>query len=399
METYLTEFGQLNSLNEYLYNLQLEFLSTYISSDIPTIKANIDQLVSNKSLLIHDEVNWEGNKINLMNEVDNIILSFDLKPYHDLTKPPIKATRTQAESTQSTNQSIRDDNARRLKVRSSQNDKTHLRTMSLQFHGPLKVELPKLSKTQRRMSLDLMHSKPYASSSLNGLTRASSLSKPALASTSNVNVLTKPNFTSKEPAGEAGVTGDPTKANKFNIALILPNKNIIQPIKSTDDNLFKDLNAKPRRSSLVGDKLPNYIKAQLNLAGDGKKLSNKQSRLHNLLSNSESLYVNNKDISSSRSDVHTGTSDYYNSYENNSSDDDKEYILPNLITKYYEMNGQVDDDDIDFVQINGSFVHQDDFRSNGGLVEYEDELGQEQGNDEEHHNDDNDNDDEYLFKI
>ncbi|CAI5757678.1 unnamed protein product [Candida verbasci] len=75
-------------------------------------------------------------------------------------------------------------------------------------------EMPRLTKTQRRLSLELMHSRP----SIN------ELAKPATATISNVNVL----------------AGDKKKP-----------KTISRPM------------IKQRRSSLVGEKLPLYIKRQL----------------------------------------------------------------------------------------------------------------------------------------
>lgn len=357
--------------------------------------------MSNKSVFMHDELNWENNKVNLMNEVDNIILSFDLKPYHDLTKPPIKETKAQAEERKPSHtvESMEAIKARGPNIRSTAT-KSHTRALSQQIPEPLKSELPKLSKTQRRMSLDLMNSRPQFTLPTPGITRSSSLSKPALASTSNVNVLTKPDLTTPNVA--------PVKTSvpkKFNITLIIPNKKVIQS-KNHQDTQSKVMTttASTRRTSLVGDTLPGYIKAQLNLAGDGKKLSKKQSRLHNLLANSESLYTNNKDITSSKSDTQTGTSDYYNSYENNSSDDDKEYILPNLITKYYGMDQQSGaDEDIDFVQINDSFNNLDS--ENSVILEEAEDEDDEQEDDDEEDEDravkmqQQEDDDDYLFKI
>lgn len=89
-------------------------------------------------------------------------------------------------------------------------------------------------------------------------------------------------------------------------------------------------------------------------------LSNKPSRIHNLLANSQSLYSHSKDVSSQN---HTSNTSLYDN--DTTSDNDKEYILPNLFTKYYGeddgdstvdavIKGIEDMGDAEFVNVGGS---------------------------------------------
>lgn len=305
----------------------------------------MDQLASHKHNYSRNDFNWEKNKTKLMNEVDNIIISFNLQKFQEqVTKevfePPIH-----------TNDIPNNDN----------NDTVTLVEVILQkkhtYENVLK-ELPKLSKTQRRTSLDLMHSRP--SLDMFNHKRTSSFSKPALASTSNVNVLTKAEINS------------PSK--KFDLSLIIPKKRV------TGNT---DADKRSRRISLVGENLPHYIKDQLTIESEkhDKTVHKKKSRMNNLLANSQSLYAH-KDISSLKSN--TNTSDFTNSAVDE-SDDDKEYISPNLLTKYYDIEEEEEEgEDIDFVNVDDSYISEND-----------------NDNDPEGEQDDQDDqdDDDYLFNI
>ncbi|EGV61639.1 hypothetical protein CANTEDRAFT_115100, partial [Yamadazyma tenuis ATCC 10573] len=300
------------------------------------------ELISNKSVYSRDEFNWESNKMKLMNEVDNIILSFNLSPYQDLTKPPIKNTKTSSTKAASAAPIV------------AQEPPPRPPPIPLtQEPFKQKIEMPKLSKTQRRMSLDLMQTRPQSTTNPFIIhTRTNSLSKPALTSTSTVNVLTKAEI------GKLQDNPPPQKVNdprKFNLTSIIPKRRVAKEPVSNTTNTEVTLSAvdkRNRRASLVGENLPTYIKDQLSLVGGNKKqLNKKQSRLQNLLSNSESLYVHNKDSSSLKSDTRTGTSDY-NTSNHTESDDDKEYVSPNSLTRYYEDNDE-DEDEVDFVNVDG----------------------------------------------
>lgn len=273
-------------------------------------------------------------------------------------------------------------------------------------------ELPKLTSTERRTSLDLMYSK------MNGpISAPDSLSRAASVSTSNVNVITK-----------AEVTGLTRIDNK------VPIKNSLRSVlkKLAGFNLgkkTKELTTKPspasidrtrhtstpprvnglaekknRRISLVGENLPMYIRQQLKLpdneeegsdSGSGRikspesdsinSLSKKPSRINNLLANSQSLYSHSKDVSSQN---HTSNTSLYDN--DTTSDNDKEYILPNLFTKYY---GEDDEDsNVDAIIKGIEDLGEDaEFVNLGGSYEYFEDDVEEEEEEEEGGND-------YLFR-
>ncbi|KAK6454491.1 uncharacterized protein RJT20DRAFT_136844 [Scheffersomyces xylosifermentans] len=210
---------------------------------------------------------------------------------------------------------------------------------------------------------------------------------------------------------------------------------------------------KARRASLVGDTLPLYIRKQLedftiasrlqapstegspispeevlvsadvslregandDIEGDEPssdgnntaQISKKRSRLQNLLANSQSLYAHSKDVASVKSSLRSSKNDSNKttntSVENGSAnsdseeEDDKEYISPDSLTRYYGV--QVDDgddhdeilrgingndDDVDFINVNESY----------------DILTQRNGDDEDERSTRIEfEDDDYLFKI
>lgn len=389
LESYLVEFGHLNSDNEYLYNFQLEFLSRYLNSEEQTVINNLNHLNQQKPIQSKNNFNWEGNKTKLINEVDNIILLFNLTPFKEITQPPIKGVfgdhramndqrsqRNQRESGPGPSNEIDLLAKPPIQNLALQNDPDHSKITKPRTEIPHKKEMPKLSKAQRRTSLDLMHSRPNLSDFQHK--RTGSFSKPALASTSNVNVLTKADVKAKDKS-----------PNKFNLVLIIPKRKGHAP-KENQGNTGDTLDKRTRRLSLVGENLPNYIKNQLN--GE-RTITKKKSRVHNLLANSESLYAHSKvsgkdsakdsgrdaSANASAKSSHTG-SDYDNYDQNSESEDDREYILPNLLTKYYEDQEEerASIDDNEFVNVNQL------------------ELSES----ERLENDDNDNDnDDYLFTM
>ena len=305
LSTYINEFGPLNSSSDYLYNLQLQFLSNYLSCSTKVIQQNVDLVLRS-----HPQFNWEKNKLRLMNEVDSIISSFGLRDFGEdfATKPvdepgdgPVGAGV----------------GARPTATESMTNPTTNPMTEP--------KEMPKLTKTQRRMSLDLMHTP-------NVYHRRHS-SKPAVTETSNVNVLTKADLSPSQPK---------------TLAVKQESLDIVQPRPKPQPLTDK----RSRRISLVGENLPIYIKDQLN--SKPKKLT----RVDNLLHNSQSLYMS-KDLNSIKSDsqTHTTNSDVDNTdpRDDDRDDDDREYILPNSFTRDYETNDDDDDDDeVDFVNVNSS---------------------------------------------
>lgn len=299
----------------------------------------MDQLVSHNHNYSRNDFNWEKNKTKLMNEVDNIILSFNLQKFQEHV--PLEVTKDETEPSEYFNDHPNDHSNHNIPPIEVIQQKNTIKNNTPEI---ILKELPKLSKTQRRTSLDLMHSRP--SLDMFNHKRTSSFSKPAVASTSNVNVLTKAEINTSK---------------KFDISLIIPKKRV------TDDK-------KARRVSLVGENLPHYIKNQLTIESEkrDKTLHKKKSRMNNLLANSQSLYAH-KDISSLKSN--TNTSDFTNSAIDE-SDDDKEYISPNLLTKYYDI--EEEEEDIDFVNVDDSYISDPE------------EQVEEQ---------DDDQDDDYLFNI
>lgn len=335
-------------------------------------------------------------------------------------------------------------------------------------------EMPRLSKTERRMSLDLMHLNPDYLNQKKDATRPglhkrnSSLSKPAPVSTSNVNVITK-----------AEVNAPKTPVNTIDSSSKVPIKNRLRDVlknfkfglgrkqdglnkkndkdtnvflfnqlgqklrkSSNDPKLaepeadptseeypvtprpgFNDTTKQNRRASMVGESLPLYIRKQLEVtsqqqddkstarSGSYKKpeksrdiphnvnnkstVSRKPSRVHNLLANSQSLYIHSKDVNNPTFKQSPATSnnqtDETSFYENETtSDNDKEYILPTLFTKYYgpgygeeaasdddEVSNGIEEMDVDFVNITASF----------------------EADDVNERDDDEDEEDDYLFTM
>ena len=138
-----------------------------------------------------------------------------------------------------------------------------------------------------------------------------------------------------------------------------------------------------------------------------KQVVKKKSRLQNLLANSQSLYSHSKDVNSARSSLASSNISSSNKtsntsaggtphYDSDEEDDNKEYILPDLLTRYYGMqaddNGdheeilkEIDEneDDIDFVNVNESY----------------DVLVRRVADDDRENTHHDYDDDDYLFKI
>lgn len=201
--------------------------------------------------------------------------------------------------------------------------------------------MPVLTGGERRMSFDLMHMNPGLES-----IRKRTFSKPAEASVSSVNVVTR--VTDLETAGYTPVPEEKTIKDKFRFyqdRFKLVNKQKAPPKQPAPwpsvDSRVKAL----RRTSLVGEHLPDYIRLQLQKgaqpgevtessapemlsskhseADESKTLRNQ--RIHNLLANSESLYF--------RDNSQSSASAYENANTDSASDADKEYILPSLFTR------------------------------------------------------------------
>lgn len=224
-------------------------------------------------------------------------------------------------------------------------------------------------RTERRTSLELIHNGPISG--------PESLSRAASVSTSNVNVITKAEVT--------GLTKTPTKTlikNRLKFTGFKLRKKTVdlttKPSPASIDRTKQSTSMSNRRVSLVGENLPMYIRQQLSMPEQEESadkdsvrvkspetdsfnsLSNKPSRINNLLANSQSLYSHSKDVSSQN---HTSNTSLYDN--DTTSDNDKEYILPNLFTKYYGdddgdsnvdavIKGIEDMGDAEFVNVGGS---------------------------------------------
>ncbi|KAG2734307.1 hypothetical protein G9P44_002313 [Scheffersomyces stipitis] len=330
------------------------------------------------------------------------------------------------------------------------------------FHIP-RQEMPKMTKTQRRMSLDLMHSQSAVSDIMSGgHRRNSSLTKPAESSTTNVNVITKAEVISTPRAPPLNQTSSLTKnrlkgvQKKFRFVLGSKSKLDLPKTRNPNSSISNDTSKpveegdkKSRRLSLVGENLPLYIRKQLEISPrstsvilepsvdtdehiedphiesnviatsnettsvrkteskNQKQVVKKKSRLQNLLANSQSLYSHSKDVNSARSSLASSNISSSNKtsntsaggtphYDSDEEDDNKEYISPDSLTRYYGMqaddNGdheeilkEIDEneDDIDFVNVNESY----------------DVLVRRVADDDRENTHHDYDDDDYLFKI
>lgn len=243
-------------------------------------------------------------------------------------------------------------------------------------------EVPRLTKTQRRMSFDLMQIRPQSHLSPQTL-----LGKPPQAVVSNVNVATI--VTELEKKGYTPVTSKGDK-NSFKDKIIsyqnrlkLVNRSrgrkrrepkVDVSARREDDQEHDksgtrdtetvierpNLNGKSlaaRRVSLVGDNLPQYIRKQLHRTPDNlhRGYSEESSVLHSPIATpkqnmASSSVARNDVIADSPIDVRTSESDYLqknndsestDSYLNGIndsavSDGDKEYILPSSFNKFLD---------------------------------------------------------------
>ncbi|KAL6452290.1 hypothetical protein SBY92_001548 [Candida maltosa Xu316] len=253
--------------------------------------------------------------------------------------------------------------------------------------------VPKLTKTERRLSLDLMHSGPSL-----GINRESQLSKPSIASTTNINVLAK----------------SETTINKSGEFKQLPLQKKRFPSKPQLPTTSPHAMIRKRRTSMVDEQLPLYIRNQLNKNRPRQKLTpkpskhqitkipsadsssrgslKKPSRLQNLVSNSQSLYAHTKDVTNSAkaSPVNTFDSEqrshYYSDESDDDDDDNKEYISPDSLTRYF-----------------GLHIEHEEEGEHGVTDDEEDEEDDEEEDDDDDEDHDfvnvGDDDDDYLFKI
>ncbi|KAI5955890.1 hypothetical protein KGF54_001392 [Candida jiufengensis] len=369
MEEYIKNLSELSS---FYLNLDYNKLASIINyNDIEIIKLRIDEIFDDH-YLIQDDLNYSKllkSKEEFNNsEILRIIQSIDLQPFKE--NSPLQQQQPQNSS-----------------------DEVFESTIIEQLP---RAEMPKLTKKQRRQSLDLMHSRPSL-----GIRKDTQLTTAPAISTTNVNV---------------------TASSKA--ILKIPSKKFIDSKDVQSIRQAAVPNMKQRRTSLVGAQLPNYIRKQLignrqiqkitpkssvrrmNLQNDQLNMNNntnanniqqnhyspsnstitrkQQTRLQNLLSNSQSLYAhsNSNDVEST-----TNTSDLENRLRYDTDDDDKEYISPDSLAKFYGL--QYEGDGGDYEEEDDEDEDEDDEEENE-FVNLEENSNQLiNGNDEN----------DYLFKI
>jgi hypothetical protein len=318
------------------------------------------------------------------------------------------------------------------------------RSTNMAMTASSRSELPKLTKTERRMSLDLLKLKPRGLSE-SGIHRELNRTKPAAASTTTINVITRAELNMMK---EVEVVKPKMKErfkdvqNRFKFVLGSKNskKQPHQPpqvsikippilLDSTAEPIGKDqMSIKPKRSikntqkmerrvSVVGDNLPLYIRDQLR--NEEKDQSNSQSksqqvrgsfenrpkpktskstvpkrltRLQNLLSNSQTLYAHSKDIPSmtSTNSSHTNTPETIETTRNNFYTDEEDGNLLEELLRYYGVQLEDADDDDNILN---ELEEEDD----ANFVDVNESYDVLNGRDKTETNDEDD--DEYLFKI
>lgn len=201
--------------------------------------------------------------------------------------------------------------------------------------------MPKLTKTQKRMSLGLLDVKKQRTSKWDG---SLSLRKPPETAMSSVNITTN--------------AAIPTVTKHFTF------KNTMRDfLDKLRQNHKTSRTESRRRLSLVDETLPSYIRKQLaertpesykpleetHKNSSGTSTPGK-SRLDNLLANSQSIYANMP---------HKSSSNVSGSASESRTSEDREYILPGLFTKYMRglgepVNEEEEDEEDDFITVNAT---------------------------------------------
>lgn len=301
------------------------------------------------------------------------------------------------------------------------------------------LNLPNMTNKEQQVSLNLMDQKnrpnliPFAG---DNSSKRASLSKPASAEITSVNILSKADAISGIMAKPVG---DQRRKSLTSPFLIVDKLKFIRRKSVEPDSVpvfdKASINAKSpqrmnkdkaRRTSMVGDSLPLYIRQQLGspeqplnlkilvlesrtvlpkvpqltslqppLEATGqysiltsyarealplKEISKQpSSRLKNVLSNSQSLYAISRDAvhpgTPSRDESQTSTISDELTDRVYDSDDDKEYILPTLMSRYLGLEGDDEgDDDDDFPDLDFIKLHDSESdRITGRTIDEEDD--------------------------
>ncbi|KAI5969407.1 hypothetical protein CANMA_001474 [Candida margitis] len=340
LENYIESYlRQLNDISKFYTDINWDKVTKLVNvNDIelltPKVDEAFDHLVMDDNLHLSKFASRWGNKESpLFTDVSQMIKSMGLMPFKEVVQEvPVGADNQQPIS--------------EVEVRPKAND------------------MPKLTKTQRRLSLDLMKVRP----NLTATEKKGQLVTSAATSITNLNVTTR-----SKPVLDHTVRHGPTPASRPEL--------------------------RNRRTSLVDEQLPKYIREQLcqgqslqritprspiqrpllnNLPAisDTREISRKPSRLQNLVTNSQSLYAHSSDVNST-----TNTSEVEHQLRYDTDDDDREYISPGSLAKYYGLQFE-----------------------EGSDVEYEEEDEEEEYEEEADfvnvgEGGSNDDENDYLFKV
>jgi len=338
LEDYInTYLDQLKDISKFYTNIDWERVTkTTNCKNVEFLNLKIDELFDLK--VFSQDLNppqlvslWGTKESSLYTDVSRMIDSIGLLPFKEVTQE----TNANAESEQP-------------RAEIGPNQKAH--------------DMPRLTKNQRRLSLDLMQPRP------------------------------NPDFTGKD-----GQLVTPAATSITNLSVTTRSKPVLEHHSSGQLASTTRPELKTRPTSLVGEQLPKYIREQLRQAQpaqivspktatrkhlpnklptieDTREVSRKSSRLQNLVTASQSLHAHSQNFNST-----TNTSDVERHLRYDSDDDDREYILPGLLAKYYgvqledgsdvdyddEEEEEEDDDDdeeedVDFVNVGGSVSNDDD---------------------------------------
>lgn len=313
-------------------------------------------------------------------EVDRLVAGLNLKPFiteSDTLRNEDKQNQPEDKET------VRNEGEKDLKATEEAPKVTATTPKEAPSKSDRRLDVPLVTTNIRRMSLDLIQ-RPTMDILHQ---RASSLSKPALTSTSTVHVLSKPDIVKRPSVSE--------KRDQKNIPIksmlkdarrrfsFMAKKDEKSPLLDKLDERLRKAQSPPseastptekksRRVSLVIENLPMYIKQQLDAKTPEESPSPilvkraprtvPTSRVQNLLANSQSFYA--RDAESPKSNRESLAT--YEHEDHNLSDYDKEYILPTLMSRIYEngdpiLNGIEElSEDADFININDSYEEVED---------------------------------------
>lgn len=383
LENYITNYnGQLNDTRLFYNNLDWNYIFNLVGvNDQEFLMLKIDEIYDESiNVYFKDDFNinqlvdhWKSKSNPIYQEVVQIVESLGLESFKLEVLEESSSNQTPAKITTKTETIV---------------------TTPTTAKRVSSTPVPKLTKTERRLSLDLMHPRPSF-----GLNQESQLVKPPITSTTNIHV-----HAQQETASDLNppVNLPSKKKFTFNKAKFTISTNKRQQEQQT--------NTAPRqqRTSTVDEQLPLYIRKQLTKNRPQQTITPKpskhqfaqnssptnssprgsykrSSRIQNLLSNSQSLYVHSKDpANSAETSTHTSNdTDLRLRYYSDELDDEdnREYILPDLLTRYFG-------------------VHEDqeaeDNTDNDADDDSEEEEEEEEENDFVNVGDDHD---DYLFKI